>query len=61
MPPITADLLARGRERFDIFCAPCHSIAGDGDGCVARRGFPHPPSYHTDRLRAAERRAPLRA
>ncbi|HTS20968.1 MAG TPA: cytochrome c [Casimicrobiaceae bacterium] len=53
MPPITPQLLARGRERFDIFCSPCHSIVGDGDGMVARRGFPHPPSFHTDRLRAA--------
>jgi mono/diheme cytochrome c family protein len=53
MPPITAELLARGRDRFDIFCAPCHSIAGDGDGFIARRGFPHPPSYHVDRLRNA--------
>lgn len=53
MPPITSELLARGRERFDIFCAPCHSIAGDGDGFIARRGFPHPPSYHSDRLRSA--------
>jgi mono/diheme cytochrome c family protein len=46
-------LLARGRERFDIYCAPCHSRLGDGDGMVARRGFPHPPSYHIDRLRNA--------
>ena len=53
LPPITPALLARGRERFDIFCAPCHSIVGDGDGFVARRGFPHPPSYHTDSLRNA--------
>ncbi|HET7404183.1 MAG: c-type cytochrome [Acidobacteriota bacterium] len=53
LPPITAALLARGRERYDIFCAPCHSIAGDGDGMIARRGFPHPPSFHIDRLRAA--------
>ena len=53
MPAITSSLLARGRERFDVFCSPCHSIAGDGDGFVARRGFPHPPSYHTDRLREA--------
>jgi mono/diheme cytochrome c family protein len=51
LPPITADLLARGRARFDIFCAPCHSLAGDGDGMIPRRGFPHPPSFHTDRLR----------
>jgi mono/diheme cytochrome c family protein len=49
----TAVSLARGRERFDIFCAPCHSLVGDGDGMIARRGFPHPPSFHTDALRAA--------
>jgi mono/diheme cytochrome c family protein len=44
---------SRGRERYDIFCAPCHSVLGDGDGMVVRRGFPAPPSYHTDRLRQA--------
>jgi mono/diheme cytochrome c family protein len=49
----TAATLARGRERFEIFCAPCHGPLGDGDGLVARRGFPHPPSYHTERLRRA--------
>lgn len=53
LPPVTAELLARGRERFDVYCAPCHSVAGDGDGFIARRGFPHPPSYHVDRLRTA--------
>jgi mono/diheme cytochrome c family protein len=51
--PIDRQTLDRGRERFDIYCSPCHSIAGDGDGMVARRGFPHPPSYHTPRLRNA--------
>jgi mono/diheme cytochrome c family protein len=51
--PIDMALLERGRERFDIHCAPCHSRLGDGDGMVARRGFPHPPSYHIDRLRKA--------
>jgi len=51
--PITAALLARGQGRFDIYCAPCHSRAGDGDGMIARRGFPAPPSYHTARLRQA--------
>ena len=51
--PITPQLLARGQERFNIYCAPCHSRAGDGDGMIARRGFPHPPSYHTDALRNA--------
>lgn len=51
--PITLALLRRGQERFGIYCSPCHSPVGDGDGMVARRGFPHPPSYHTDRLRNA--------
>ena len=52
-PPRTLALLEHGRERYDIYCAPCHSPVGDGDGLVARRGFPHPPSYHQDRLRQA--------
>jgi mono/diheme cytochrome c family protein len=51
--PITADVLRRGRDRFLIYCAPCHSPVGDGDGLVTHHGFPHPPSYHTDRLREA--------
>jgi mono/diheme cytochrome c family protein len=53
MPSITAGLLARGRDRFDAFCSPCHGVAGDGVGFVSRRGFPHPPSYHSERLRNA--------
>ena len=50
---VTMALLQRGRERFDIYCSPCHSVVGDGDGMVVRRGFPAPPSYHIERLRAA--------
>jgi len=46
-------LLLRGQQRFDIFCAPCHSRLGDGDGMVVRRGFPRPPSFHADALRSA--------
>lgn len=52
-PPVTLALLRRGRERFDIYCAPCHSPVGDGLGRIVQRGFPAPPSYHSDRLRAA--------
>ena len=52
-PPVTEALLARGRERFDIFCAPCHGLAGDGDGVIVMHGFPAPPSYHINRLLAA--------
>jgi mono/diheme cytochrome c family protein len=51
--PVNEETLARGQERFNIYCAPCHSRTGDGDGMIPRRGFQHPPSYHTDRLRKA--------
>lgn len=51
--PVTDDVLARGRERFNIYCAPCHSRLGDGNGMIAQRGFRAPPSYHTERLRKA--------
>lgn len=51
--PANATLLARGRERLEIFCAPCHGLAGDGDGIVVQRGFPAPPSYHSDELVAS--------
>ena len=54
MPPDASPvLLARGHERFDIYCAPCHGLAGDGDGVIVAHGFPKPPSYHIDRLLAA--------
>ena len=49
--PLNETLLLRGRERFNIYCLPCHSPIGDGDGRVVQRGFPAPPSYHSDRLR----------
>ena len=49
----TAAMLARGHERFDIFCAPCHGRDGDGDGMIVQRGFPHPPSFNSDALRQA--------
>lgn len=52
-PPVTTELLERGRARFGIFCAPCHGLAGDGDGVIVKHGFPAPPSYHVDRLLAA--------
>ena len=51
--PITRDLVKRGQERYDIYCAVCHGYTGDGDGMIVQRGFPPPPSYHIDRLRNA--------
>jgi Cytochrome C oxidase, cbb3-type, subunit III len=51
--PITRADLERGRERFNIYCTPCHDYTGTGNGMIVQRGFPEPPSYHTDRLREA--------
>ena len=53
-PALTAELLVRGRQRFGIFCSPCHGAGGDGNGIVVQRGMPHPTSYHDDRLRTAD-------
>jgi mono/diheme cytochrome c family protein len=50
---VDARVLARGRERYDIYCSPCHGRTGVGDGMIVRRGFRRPPSYHDDRLRDA--------
>ena len=52
-PPVTAALLQRGRERYGIFCTPCHGLTGHGDGMIVQRGFPAPPDYNSPRLRAA--------
>jgi mono/diheme cytochrome c family protein len=51
---VTKEVLARGRERFNIYCAPCHSRLGDGNGFVPSRGFARkPPSFHIPRLEKA--------
>jgi mono/diheme cytochrome c family protein len=53
-PPATdLALLERGQARYEVDCAPCHSLVGDGDGMVVRRGFPRPPTFHQPRLRDA--------
>ena len=51
--PLTRELLSRGRERYEIFCTPCHDRTGGGQGMVVRRGYRPPPSLHVDRLRDA--------
>jgi mono/diheme cytochrome c family protein len=52
-PRVTLSLLQRGQERYRIDCTPCHSELGDGRGMVVQRGFPAPPTYHSERLRDA--------
>jgi mono/diheme cytochrome c family protein len=44
-------VMARGRERYDIYCAPCHGRTGAGDGMIVRRGYRRPATLHQDRLR----------
>jgi len=51
---VTPELLARGKERFEITCAPCHGLTGDANGIIVSRGFPIPATYHQDRLREVE-------
>jgi len=52
-PAVTSALLARGQERYRIYCAPCHSELADGHGMIVQRGFPPPPSLQDEPLRAA--------
>ena len=48
---LTADLLERGRTRYNVFCSPCHGYTGYGNGMVVQRGFKPPPSFHATRLK----------
>jgi mono/diheme cytochrome c family protein len=52
--PATREVLDRGQQRYDIFCAPCHDRTGSGNGMVVQRGYRQPPSMHIDRLRNVE-------
>jgi mono/diheme cytochrome c family protein len=49
--PVTAEVLERGRQRFDIYCTPCHGPLGRGDGMIVQRGFKRPPTFHSDQAR----------
>jgi len=46
------ELIERGQERYNIFCAPCHSLSGDGKSIVVKKGFLPPPSFHEEKVRA---------
>lgn len=49
--PVTAEVLARGQDRYNIYCTVCHGATGAGDGMVVRRGYKKPPAYQEDRLK----------
>ncbi|MCA9205172.1 MAG: cytochrome c [Planctomycetales bacterium] len=48
----TEQILERGQEAYDIYCVHCHDVLGTGRGYVPMRGYPQPPSFHTDRMRS---------
>jgi mono/diheme cytochrome c family protein len=50
--PLDRALLERGKQRYEIYCTPCHGQTGAGDGMIVQRGFRKAASFHTDRLRA---------
>jgi cbb3-type cytochrome c oxidase subunit III len=50
---VTQAVIMRGRDRYNIYCSPCHGLVGDGQGMIVQRGFSPPPSFHQQRLRDA--------
>ena len=51
--PVTEQVMARGQERYNVYCSPCHGQTGGGDGMIVRRGFRKPPALAEERLRQA--------
>jgi hypothetical protein len=50
---LTREVLERGRERYSIFCTPCHDAAGTGGGMIVLRGMKRPETFHSQRLKEA--------
>lgn len=48
--PVTREILLRGQEQYNIFCAACHGTTGYGRGMVAQRGGIVPANLHDPRL-----------
>lgn len=51
--PVTMKVLERGQERYNIYCTPCHSRVGNGEGMIVQRGYAHAGDFHTARLETA--------
>jgi mono/diheme cytochrome c family protein len=52
--PVTREVIERGQDRFNIYCALCHGKGGDADGMIVQRGFRKPPSFHEQRLKESD-------
>jgi mono/diheme cytochrome c family protein len=50
---VTREVIDRGHDRYDVYCAACHGRVGDGNGMIPARGYRRPPSLHTEALRSA--------
>ncbi len=48
--PITAEMLARGKQRYTIYCSPCHSPVGDGNGIITKYGLLKAGNFHDPRI-----------
>jgi hypothetical protein len=51
--PVTMEVLHRGQERFNVYCTPCHSRVGNGEGMIVERGYAKAGDFHTSRLQKA--------
>lgn len=51
---VTAELVARGQDRYNIYCVPCHGPGGAGDGKAVTFGFPKPPNFLEDTLQTMQ-------
>jgi hypothetical protein len=50
---LTEATMLRGQERYNLYCTPCHSRVGNGNGMIVQRGYKPAGNFHTDRLRSA--------
>jgi hypothetical protein len=51
--PVTLEILHRGQERYNVYCTPCHSRVGNGEGMIVQRGYAKAGDFHTTRLQNA--------
>jgi hypothetical protein len=48
--PVDERIAARGRERYRIYCQPCHDARGDGKGILFQRGSVPTASFHQEKI-----------